>query len=148
MSNIADVAQVHNYLEGSISKRPIWLYGSPRTSNYTPSAKAKAKASPLFPSLPSQTPLFLRFFSKLKSPNNTLFLSLKMSNKLDMSLDDMIRNSRRSGPHNVNNPRGRGRASGPGPDRRFATRNLPRTAPYYPPQARHSLSTFLFVLSR
>ncbi|GMY08594.1 THO complex subunit 4A-like [Fagus crenata] len=66
-----------------------------------------------------------------------------MSNKLDMSLDDMIRNSRRSGPHNVNNPRGRGRASGPGPDRRFATRNLPRTAPYYPPQAIQMMNPIL-----
>ncbi|KAG2723711.1 hypothetical protein I3843_02G159900 [Carya illinoinensis] len=56
-----------------------------------------------------------------------------MSNKLDMSLDDVIMNSRRSGGYNGNS-RGRGRASGLGPDRRFANRTVPRMAPYYTPQ--------------
>ncbi|KAE7996816.1 hypothetical protein FH972_001506 [Carpinus fangiana] len=57
-----------------------------------------------------------------------------MSKKLDMSLDDVIRDSRRSGGHN-DSSRGRGRASsGPGPDRRFASRNAVRTVPYYVPQ--------------
>ncbi|XP_041000554.1 THO complex subunit 4B-like [Juglans microcarpa x Juglans regia] len=56
-----------------------------------------------------------------------------MSNKLDMSLDDVIMNSQRSGGYNGNS-RGRGGASGLGPDRRFANRTVPRMAPYYTPQ--------------
>ncbi|KAG6734763.1 hypothetical protein I3842_01G286000 [Carya illinoinensis] len=56
-----------------------------------------------------------------------------MSKKLDMSLDDVIMNSRRSDGYNGIS-RGRGRASGPGPDRRFVNRTVPRMAPYYAPQ--------------
>jgi hypothetical protein len=76
---------------------------------------------------------FVSFFCK--NPNHPNHHSLpKMSKKLDMSLDDVIRDSRRSGGHN-DSSRGRGRASsGPGPDRRFASRNAVRTVPYYVPQ--------------
>ncbi|XP_059660715.1 THO complex subunit 4A-like [Cornus florida] len=43
---------------------------------------------------------------------------------LDMSLDDLIKNNKKSGG------RGRGRASGPGPARRFPNRGANRTTPY------------------
>ncbi|KAL4621185.1 hypothetical protein ACB092_06G210400 [Castanea dentata] len=69
-----------------------------------------------------------------------------MANKLDMSLDDMIKNSRRSGGYNGNsNSRGRGRSSGPGPgpDRRFPNRNFQRTAPYYAPQGMQVMNPML-----
>lgn len=50
-----------------------------------------------------------------------------MSSALDMSLDDIIKNNKKSGSGNF---RGRGRASGPGPARRFSNRGANRTAPY------------------
>ncbi|KAK9279094.1 hypothetical protein L1049_012769 [Liquidambar formosana] len=50
-----------------------------------------------------------------------------MSNALDMSLDDLIKNNKKSGS---GNSRGRGRAPGPGPTRRFPNRNANRAAPY------------------
>ncbi|KAF5744625.1 THO complex subunit 4A [Tripterygium wilfordii] len=50
-----------------------------------------------------------------------------MSNSLDLSLDDLIKNSKKSGSGNA---RGRGRGSGPGPARRFPNRGANRAAPY------------------
>lgn len=50
-----------------------------------------------------------------------------MSSALDMSLDDIIKNNKKSGSGNF---RGRGRQSGPGPARRFPNRGANRTAPY------------------
>ena len=94
-----------------------------------------SKTPPLF-LCKNQKPLpQLLFFFVRKNPNHPNHHSLpKMSKKLDMSLDDVIRDSRRSGGHN-DSSRGRGRASsGPGPDRRFASHNAVRTAPYYVPQ--------------
>ncbi|OMO96933.1 hypothetical protein COLO4_14969 [Corchorus olitorius] len=58
-----------------------------------------------------------------------------MSNSLDMSLEDIIRNKGRSEGHSRDsrrNPRGSGSSSGsgPGPDRRGPTRNPLRSNPY------------------
>ncbi|KAF8396757.1 hypothetical protein HHK36_018388 [Tetracentron sinense] len=50
----------------------------------------------------------------------------KMSSALDMSLDDLIENNKKSG----GNSRGRGRGSGLGPSRRFPNRGANRTTPY------------------
>ncbi|TKY67328.1 THO complex subunit 4A [Spatholobus suberectus] len=52
-----------------------------------------------------------------------------MSAALDMTLDDIIKNNKKSGSGNI---RGRGRStgSGPGPSRRFPNRAANRTAPY------------------
>lgn len=51
-----------------------------------------------------------------------------MSNALDMSLDDLIKNNKKSGG---GNPRGKGRgASGVGPARRAPSRSSNRSAPY------------------
>ncbi|XP_031268191.1 THO complex subunit 4A isoform X2 [Pistacia vera] len=50
-----------------------------------------------------------------------------MSSSLDMSLDDIIKNNKKSGSGNF---RGRGRGSGPGPARRFSNRGANRAAPY------------------
>ncbi|KAK9290795.1 hypothetical protein L1049_008973 [Liquidambar formosana] len=51
-----------------------------------------------------------------------------MSSALDMSLDDLIKNNKKSGGANS---RGRGRSSGgPGPSRRFPNRSSNRTTPY------------------
>ncbi len=50
-----------------------------------------------------------------------------MSSALDMSLDDIIKNNKKSGSGSF---RGRGRGSGPGPARRFSNRGSNRTAPY------------------
>ena len=51
-----------------------------------------------------------------------------MAEPLDMSLDDIIKNNKKSGSSNF---RGRGGASsGPGPSRRFRNRGLNRAAPY------------------
>ncbi|OAY37838.1 THO complex subunit 4A [Manihot esculenta] len=50
-----------------------------------------------------------------------------MSSALDMSLDDIIKNNKKSGSGNA---RGRGRPSGPGPARRLANRGANRAAPY------------------
>lgn len=50
-----------------------------------------------------------------------------MSSALDMSLDDIIKNNKKSGSGNL---RGRGRGSGPGPARRFPNRGASRVAPY------------------
>lgn len=44
-----------------------------------------------------------------------------------MSLDDIIKNNKKSGS---GNSRGRGRGSGPGPARRFPNRGANRSAPY------------------
>ncbi|KAJ6670582.1 RNA AND EXPORT FACTOR BINDING PROTEIN [Salix viminalis] len=52
-----------------------------------------------------------------------------MSNTLDMSLDDIIKNSKKSGFGNSRG-RGRGRPSGAGPARRFPIRAANRAAPY------------------
>uniref|UniRef100_A0A5B7A5A4 Putative THO complex subunit 4A n=1 Tax=Davidia involucrata TaxID=16924 RepID=A0A5B7A5A4_DAVIN len=49
---------------------------------------------------------------------------------LDMTLDDLIKNNKKSGGGGGGNFRGRGRASGPGPARRFPNRGANRTAPY------------------
>uniref|UniRef100_A0A5B7AAH8 Putative THO complex subunit 4A n=1 Tax=Davidia involucrata TaxID=16924 RepID=A0A5B7AAH8_DAVIN len=48
---------------------------------------------------------------------------------LDMTLDDLIKNNKKSGGGG-SNFRGRGRASGPGPARRFPNRGANRAAPY------------------
>ncbi|KAJ7947684.1 THO complex subunit 4A [Quillaja saponaria] len=50
-----------------------------------------------------------------------------MSAALDMTLDDIIKNNKKSGS---GNSRGRGRSSGPGPARRFSNRAANRAAPY------------------
>ncbi|KAF7805485.1 THO complex subunit 4A [Senna tora] len=50
-----------------------------------------------------------------------------MSAALDMTLDDIIKNNKKSGS---GNSRGRGRGSGPGPARRFPNRAANRAAPY------------------
>ncbi|ESR38016.1 hypothetical protein WN944_028020 [Citrus x changshan-huyou] len=50
-----------------------------------------------------------------------------MSSALDMSLDDIIKNNKKSGSGNF---RGRGRGSGPGPARRIPNRGANRVAPY------------------
>ena len=52
-----------------------------------------------------------------------------MSSALDMSLDDMIKNSKKSGFANFRG-RGRGRSSGAGPARRLPNRAGNRSAPY------------------
>ncbi|XP_058099115.1 THO complex subunit 4A-like [Magnolia sinica] len=52
-----------------------------------------------------------------------------MSSALDMSLDDLIKNNKRSGG-NSSNSRGRGRGSGPGPARRTPNRSANRSTPY------------------
>ncbi|XP_028096962.1 THO complex subunit 4B-like isoform X3 [Camellia sinensis] len=60
-----------------------------------------------------------------------------MSQALDMSLDDIIRNNKKSGGSNGNfrgRGRGRGFVSGPGPARRFPNRAPTRTTPYLIPQ--------------
>lgn len=48
---------------------------------------------------------------------------------LDMTLDDLIKNNKKSAP------RGRGRAAGPGPARRLPNRFANRTSPYAAPKA-------------
>ncbi|BBH04832.1 RNA-binding family protein with RRM/RBD/RNP motifs [Prunus dulcis] len=53
--------------------------------------------------------------------------SNKMQDPLNMSLDDLIKTSKKSGSGNA---RGRGRASGPGPARRLPNRAANRTTPY------------------
>ncbi|XP_068634867.1 THO complex subunit 4A [Aristolochia californica] len=50
-----------------------------------------------------------------------------MSSALDMSLDDLINNNKKS---SGGNSRGRGRGSGPGPARRFPNRGANRANPY------------------
>ncbi|KAG8655355.1 THO complex subunit 4A [Manihot esculenta] len=55
-----------------------------------------------------------------------------MSSALDMSLDDIIKSNKKSGSSKT---RGRGRASGPGPARRFTNRGANRAAPYTAPKA-------------
>ncbi|KAL5152263.1 THO complex subunit 4A [Glycine soja] len=50
-----------------------------------------------------------------------------MSAALDMTLEDIIKNNKKSSPANT---RGRGRASGPGPARRLPNRAANRAAPY------------------
>ncbi|GFZ14890.1 RNA-binding (RRM/RBD/RNP motifs) family protein [Actinidia rufa] len=64
-----------------------------------------------------------------------------MSDALDMSLDDIIRNNKNSGGSNGNfrgrgggRGRGRGFGSGPGPARRLPNRVQARTTPYLAPQ--------------
>ncbi|KAF3453847.1 hypothetical protein FNV43_RR04288 [Rhamnella rubrinervis] len=51
-----------------------------------------------------------------------------MSDPLSMSLDDLIKNNKKSG--SGGNTRGRGRATGPGPARRLPNRLANRTTPY------------------
>ncbi|OVA18314.1 RNA recognition motif domain [Macleaya cordata] len=53
-----------------------------------------------------------------------------MSSALDMSLDDLIKNNKKSGGGGGGGGRGRGRGSGPGPARRFPNRGANRTTPY------------------
>ncbi|CAK7331608.1 unnamed protein product [Dovyalis caffra] len=53
----------------------------------------------------------------------------EMSSALDMSLDDIIKNSKKSGSGNYRG-RGRGRPSGTGPARRFPNRSANRASPY------------------
>lgn len=50
-----------------------------------------------------------------------------MSSALDMSLDDLIKNNKKSGGSSF---RGRGRGSGPGAARRIPNRSANRTTPY------------------
>ncbi|KAL6980504.1 hypothetical protein U1Q18_022142 [Sarracenia purpurea var. burkii] len=60
-----------------------------------------------------------------------------MSNVLDISLDDIIRNNKKSGGFNGESSargRGQGRSHGSGPDRRFPNRAPIRTTPYLTPQ--------------
>lgn len=52
---------------------------------------------------------------------------------LDMSLDDLIKNNKKSG--GGNSGRGRGRLSGPGPTRRFNNLGANRSTPYGGPKA-------------
>lgn len=52
-----------------------------------------------------------------------------MSAALDMTLDDIIKNNKKSGSGNSRG-RGRGSGSGPGPARRFPNRAANRAAPY------------------
>lgn len=52
-----------------------------------------------------------------------------MSSALDMSLEDLIKNNKKSSGSS-NNSRGRGRGSGPGPTRRFQNRGSNRPTPY------------------
>ncbi|XP_077214401.1 THO complex subunit 4A-like [Tasmannia lanceolata] len=54
-----------------------------------------------------------------------------MSSALDMSLEDLIKNNKKSGAGS--NFRGRGRGSGPGPTRRFSNRGSNRNTPYSKP---------------
>ncbi|XP_071719783.1 THO complex subunit 4A-like [Rutidosis leptorrhynchoides] len=53
---------------------------------------------------------------------------------LDMSLDDLIKNNKKSGDGSGRG-RGRGRSSGPGPTRRFNNRGTNRSTPYGGPKA-------------
>lgn len=55
---------------------------------------------------------------------------------LDMSLDDLIKNNKKSGG------RGRGRASGPGPARRINNRGANRPTPYSGPKVIHIILYF------
>lgn len=64
-----------------------------------------------------------------------------MSEGLNMSLDDLIKNNKKSGassrnfrPQGQGRDRDRGTGPGPGPVRRFANRGPPRPTPYIPPQ--------------
>nr|XP_043619254.1 THO complex subunit 4A-like [Erigeron canadensis] len=54
---------------------------------------------------------------------------------LDMSLDDLIKNNKKSGGDGGSRGRGRGRSSGPGPTRRFNNRGAHRATPYGGPKA-------------
>ncbi|KAK9055381.1 hypothetical protein SSX86_026464 [Deinandra increscens subsp. villosa] len=54
---------------------------------------------------------------------------------LDMSLDDLIKNNKKSGGDGGGRGRGRGRASGPGPARRANNRGANRATPYGGPKA-------------
>lgn len=56
-----------------------------------------------------------------------------------MSLDDLIKTSKKSGSGNA---RGRGRASGPGPARRLPNRAANRTTPYAAAKVEANLSGF------
>lgn len=60
-----------------------------------------------------------------------------MSSALDMSLDDLIKNNKKSGG---SNSRGRGRSTGPGPSR-FHNRGASRTAPYSTPKPVQALDS-------
>ncbi|KAK6935905.1 RNA recognition motif domain [Dillenia turbinata] len=53
-----------------------------------------------------------------------------MSSALDMSLDDLIKNNKKSGGGGGNRGRGRGSSGGPGPARRFPNRVANRSTPY------------------
>ena len=65
-----------------------------------------------------------------------------MSSTLDMSLDDIIKNSKKSGFGNSRG-RGRGRPSGAGPARRFPIRAANRAAPYTAAKVFSSVFRFL-----
>ncbi|KAK6926937.1 Chromatin target of PRMT1 protein, C-terminal, partial [Dillenia turbinata] len=58
-----------------------------------------------------------------------------MSSALDMSLDDLIKNNKKSGGGGGNRGRGRGSSGGPGPARRFPNRAANRSTPYAAPKA-------------
>lgn len=58
---------------------------------------------------------------------------------LDMTLDDLIKNNKKSAP------RGRGRAAGPGPARRLPNRFANRTSPYAAPKVRSPSGVRVFL---
>ena len=104
-------------------------------------------------------------FSLFPNSSPTVFLSLSlpialqigahqsftgasaMENRLDMSLDDLIKmNKSSSGRGGGGGGRGRGR-SGPGPARRFANRAANRATPYSAPMAKVRILDLGFTFS-
>lgn len=61
---------------------------------------------------------------------------------LDMSLDDLIKNNKKS--DGGGRGRGRGRSSGPGPARRFNNRGANRSTPYGGPKVDYFRSDLKF----
>ncbi|KVI09789.1 Nucleotide-binding, alpha-beta plait [Cynara cardunculus var. scolymus] len=82
-----------------------------------------------------------------------------MTEGLDMSLDDIIKNNKKSGRSDAHTShrgggggrgRGHGRSleSGPGPTRRFDNRVMSRTNPYFVPQVVFSFDGRLFICKK